>query len=973
MTLPKVLERLPIRLSARLGLICIGGVTLAFCLICAAVLLDARRDTTAQAATEARNIAQSVAQDVARNLELYDLSLQAVVQGLQFPGLAKLDPELRQLVLFNRATKAPYFSFINAIDETGAVIADSQSPTPNSKNWATRDYFIAQRNADRDQLFIGRPFSTDPGQTATIPISRRMTHPDGSFAGVVVGTLRLGYFRDLLSRLTVGPHATIELLRTDGMILMRLPFNADDIGRTLPQNALFFRAPGGGAVDGEDPMDHQRRRFLFERIDDLPLVVGVGLADADIYAAWRNKAEAIGGVVAVLAAINLLLLLVVRYALARRELGLAALRHGDAQRATLVAQREKAVAVAAQTAAVKTRFLATMSHELRTPLNSILGYAELLSIDGHLEPVQAARIAAMRSAGDHLRDVVNRMLDFSRVEAEDQPAPSVRTDLAALMEQCRAIVEPMAAAKGLMLTCSMAPAAPRDVLADAGSIRQILLNLLGNAVKFTEQGAVTLRITRGASGTRFVVTDTGMGVPAIQRDRLFQPYERLDADRIGVPGTGLGLAIAARLVARMRGRIGYEANPSGGSVFWLELPLPLAGTEASTERVARVTASTRPLRILVADDSAMNRDVAAAFLQAAGHTVVEAADGDAALRMVAAQAFDVVLMDLRMPVLDGVEATRHIRALPAPSGQTPIIAVTADVQEDHGAALRAAGFQAWLIKPIDHLSLLAAVATATAGLAPATAEWDPPPMGAPTGQRADTPLPGTPSPGTPLAGAAMPDTSMPGTSVPGTSVPGTRMRGTPLPDRPFPDRPVRDRPFADRPLTDRPLPDQPFPDRPVPAMTQSESIAPETAQRHLEIFEAQLVCLLDLLDNAPSDQSLDAFPAAFPGLSAGWHSDWPPGASPRSQPESFRDGSADLSDQVQRMDQAHRIAGDAGQLGFTALSDAARRYEAAWRRKDPEYPALAATLREAAASALEALRQRRDFRRRAAMSSAKLP
>ena len=553
---------------------CIGGVTLAFCLICAAVLLDARRDATAQAATEARNIAQSVAQDVARNLELYDLSLQAVVQGLQYPGLAKLDPELRQLILFNRATKAPYFSFINAIDETGAVIANSQSPTPRGGNWANRDYFIAQRSADRDRQFIGRPFFTGPGQPATITISRRMTHPDGSFAGVVVGTMRLAYFRDLLSRLTVGPHATIELLRADGMILMRLPFNADDIGRTLPQNALFFRAPGGGAVDGEDPTDHQRRRFLFERIDDLPLVVGVGLADADIYAAWRNKAEAIGGVVAVLAAINLLLLLVVRYALARRELGLAALRHGDAQRATLVAQREKAVAVAAQTAAVKTRFLATMSHELRTPLNSILGYAELLSIDGHLEPVQAARIAAMRSAGDHLRDVVNRMLDFSRVEAEDQPAPSVRTDLAALMEQCRAIVEPMAAAKGLTLTCSMAPAAPRDVLADAGSIRQILLNLLGNAVKFTEQGAVTLRITRGASGTRFVVTDTGIGVPAIQRDRLFQPYERLDADRIGVPGTGLGLAIAARLVARMRGRIGHEANPSGGSVFWAELPLP---------------------------------------------------------------------------------------------------------------------------------------------------------------------------------------------------------------------------------------------------------------------------------------------------------------------------------------------------------------------------------------------------------------
>ncbi|HEY3848669.1 MAG TPA: ATP-binding protein, partial [Acetobacteraceae bacterium] len=741
MTLPGALQRLRPHLTARLGLAGIGAVTLAFILICSVILFDGRRDATDQAATEARNIAATIAQEVARNLELYDLSLQAVVQGLQTPGLKTLDPELRQMILFDRAAKAPYFSFINALDEHGTVIADSQSPVPRGGNYATRDYFTAQRNDATDQLFIGRPFLTGPGQPATIPISRRLSHPDGSFAGVVVGTLRLAYFRDLFARLTLGPHATIELLRADGMILMRLPFAADDIGRTLPASAPFFGAPDGGQVGAEDSADHLRRRFLFQRIGILPLVVGVGLADADVYAAWRGKAWAIGAVVAALAAIDLLLLLVVRHALAQREIGLAALRHGNAQLTIVAAQRETAMAAAARTAAAKTRFLATMSHELRTPLNSILGYAELLSLDGTLEPVQAARLAAMRSAGDQLHDVVNRVLDFSRVEADAQPAHQEPTDLTALMGQCRAIAEPMAAAKGLLLTCAMAPDVPMHVMADAGSIRQVLLNLLGNAVKFTEHGMVTLLVTRGAEGIRFAVADTGIGVPRASQEKLFQPYERLDADRIGVPGTGLGLAIAARLVTRMGGRIGHADNPGGGSVFWMELPLRVAAAEQSHALATATAPPTRPLRVLIADDSAMNRDVAAAFLHAAGHTVAEAADGEAALHLVATETFDVVLMDLRMPVLNGVEATRHIRALPGRRGEIPIIAVTADVQEDHGAALRAAGFQAWLVKPIDQRSLLAAVAAAAAEFVATDAPSVAPPMGDPPMPVPDTVIP----------------------------------------------------------------------------------------------------------------------------------------------------------------------------------------------------------------------------------------
>lgn len=931
MTLPGALARLPPGRIARLGLACIGAVTLGFILVCGAVVLDARRTATAQAAADARNIAAGVAQEVARNLDLYDLSLEAVVQGLQFPGLKTLDPQLRQLILFGRAAKAPYFSVITAIEETGTVIAESGSVIPRSNDWAAHDYFTAQRDDARDLLFIGAPFVTQPGQPSSIPISRRMSHPDGSFAGVVVGTMPLAYFHDLFANLTLGPHATIELLRADGMILMRLPFAPADVGRTLPSNAPFFRAPDGGAVDADDPTDHQHRRFLFRRIGALPLVVGVGLADSDIYAAWRGKAEAIGGVVAALAAIDMLLLLVVRYALVRWENGLAALR-GDAEAATLAAQREKAVAAEVQALAVKTRFLAIMSHELRTPLNSIAGYAELLSLDGKLEPLQAARIAAMRSAGDHLRDVVNRVFDFSRVETDDRPAPTAPTDLAALMEQCRTIVEPIAAAKGVSLTCTVAPAVPLRVMADAGSIRQVLLNLLGNAIRSTDHGAVTLRITRGAGGTRFVVTDTGIGIPAVQRERQFQPHDRLDADRLSVLGAGLGLAIAARLVARMDGHIGHEDNPLGGSVFWVELPLHPVTAEQSVERATTFAPPSRPLRVLLADDSALNRDVAVAYLHTAGHEVVEAADGDEALRLVVDDMFDVILMDLHMPLIDGIEATRHIRALPGRRGETPIIAITADVQEDHGAALRAAGFQAWLIKPIDLMSLLAAVAAAGADSALVPS----PPVAASTG---DPPMP---APGTPSL--AMPIVALP---IPGMATP------------------------------DMPIAKMPIATVPTPTMTVQfpAGIAAATVEHHLETFASQLVSLLDLLDDGSGDWSADCSTGTSavsrPGLS-------PSGSSPGSPPKysssewSTRRTAVPSPDSA-RAELAHRIAGDGGQLGLTALSAAARRYEVAWHAGDTQVPELAAALRDMAGNALKALRQRRDFMRRAAIGSAKLP
>jgi CheY-like chemotaxis protein/HPt (histidine-containing phosphotransfer) domain-containing protein len=436
-------------------------------------------------------------------------------------------------------------------------------------------------------------------------------------------------------------------------------------------------------------------------------------------------------------------------------------------------------------------------------------------------------------------------------------------------------------------------------------------------------------------------------VPAEQRSKLFQPYERLDADRIGVPGTGLGLAIAARLVALLGGRIGHDDNPAGGSVFWIELPL--RATTAPPPPAAPIAPAppTRSLRILLADDSAMNRDVAAAFLHAAGHTVVEATDGEAALRLVAAEAFDVVLMDLRMPLLDGIEATQHIRALPGQHGQTPIVAVTAEVQEDGGAALRAAGFQACLLKPIDQMSLLAAVALATAGRPSATGEHPSAVCGHPSAMTAAPATFGLLTPTPPISFPDAPASAMPALPLPASPVPTSRV------------------PIAPCPVS--------APQPPDITARLPEGIASATVEGHLEMFATQLVSLLEQLDNTTE--------AASPGGGAAGS----PDPSERWMPGSRSDAAADCSDRSSlvrsaaphprpaQVDLAHRIAGDGGQLGFMALSAAARRYEAAWHQDLTHLPQAAAALRDMAENALQALGQRRDFMRRAAMSSAKLP
>ena len=452
----------------------------------------------------------------------------------------------------------------------------------------------------------------------------------------------------------------------------------------------------------------------------------------------------------------------------QRELAAAAKTNAHLNR--LSRHLAKARDRAEQASQAKSRFLAGMSHELRTPLNGILGYAQLLHMEGELNPLQHSRVDAMLQAGKHLLQMITRVLDLSEIEAEHVTLQAAPLDARALAEACLDCIRPAAEAKGLALSVVATPDPLPEVVADAMRLRQILLNLLGNAAKFTAQGSITLRLRPNADGSvlRIEVADTGAGVPAEQRARLFQDFGRLDTEATRMAeGAGLGLALSARLASLMGGRLEHEDNPGGGSVFWLELPVrdpALPAPAAEGQDALATLASTRPLRVLVVDDVAMNRDIAGSFLRAAGHEAFHADSGAAAIAAVAATAFDVVLMDVRMPGMDGLQATRRIRALDDGRGQVPIIALTAQAFTDQVEACRAAGMDSHLSKPFEMDALLAAVTTAARHQPAPNVSYNNSPPGPDAAAPAAhpdppdlDPLPADPLPGNPLpAGPASP-------------------------------------------------------------------------------------------------------------------------------------------------------------------------------------------------------------------------
>jgi signal transduction histidine kinase/CheY-like chemotaxis protein len=366
--------------------------------------------------------------------------------------------------------------------------------------------------------------------------------------------------------------------------------------------------------------------------------------------------------------------------------------------------------------AAKTEFLASMSHEIRTPLNGILGYTDLLLDDKALSLDQRRQLERIQSAGSALLTVVNDILDFSKIEAgqvdlEPQPfAP------AALIDNAGSIVKAQADRKQLVMRFEVARDLPARVVGDQDRLRQVLLNLLNNAVKFTPKGEVVLQVecarrTDDSCDLRFSVTDTGIGISREKQDRLFQRFSQIDGSiRREFGGTGLGLAISKRLVELMGGRIGVESAAGQGSTFWFTVSLPVAEQGGQTGAIGRPKLpSGSRARLLLVEDNEINQEIACAVLKAAGHDVDVVTDGAEAILAVQAKTYDLVLMDVQMPGMDGITATQHIRALQHPAHRLPIVAMTANVLPQQVKQFRAAGMDDHIGKPFKRDELYAAV------------------------------------------------------------------------------------------------------------------------------------------------------------------------------------------------------------------------------------------------------------------------
>ncbi len=368
----------------------------------------------------------------------------------------------------------------------------------------------------------------------------------------------------------------------------------------------------------------------------------------------------------------------------------------------------------------KGEFLAMMSHEIRTPLNGALGFAELLAATP-LDARQTEFLQTIRESGSNLLHVLNDILDYSKIEFgklsfDSQPA-SLRELVASATETFRA----KAAAKQLNLICKVAPDAPAIVIVDALRLRQVLTNLISNAVKFTPAGTVQVRVDpipdaappAGRASLRFSVIDSGIGIVQQDLPRLFEPFEQLDlsmARRFG--GTGLGLAIVHRLVEMMGGKISATSQPDQGTIFTVDLTIPIQSQldSAATSPGPPPAHEGHPLSILLVDDHAVNRRLARLMLQRLGHLPCEAASGEEAVELASRTNYDVIFMDIQMPGMDGYEAARRIRKF---SPLTRIVALTAHALPSDRKRSAESGMQAHLTKPVHSDDLRAVLAECT--------------------------------------------------------------------------------------------------------------------------------------------------------------------------------------------------------------------------------------------------------------------
>jgi signal transduction histidine kinase/ActR/RegA family two-component response regulator len=681
----------------------------------ALVLWRSREDSLHTWERTLSHFSATVAEHASQSFRSADFVLDRVVERVEsehLQGDAQLrrvfgTPEMHEL-LRERADDTPLLDALFLVAMDGTMINAARVFPSTHLNLADRDYFRAHRADLALERYISEPQLSRSNGRWNIFVARKIHTPDGRLLALAVVGLQVGYFERFYGGIQLGEtEGAALLLRGDGVLLARHPPNAQLLGRSYLHSPALRALSEAMARGGQsatvrtrasrlsNPSDTQPRLSAAHAVTGFPLVVSVTATEGLLLRDWRHTAWFIGVSTLVLDALVAALVLWIYRLLRRRR---AALRQLDAARAAAEAASR-----------VKSQFLANMSHEIRTPLHGMLGMARQL-LAAPLPSAQMQQAQVIERSGRLLLGVIDDVLDFSRIEAGRMELEQLPFDLAHLARDCIALYQTQAQAKGLALQLDMAPqaeaAAHGPVLGDPLRLSQVLNNLLSNAIKFTPAGSVVLRVGIASDARwRLAVVDTGIGLDAAERQRIFQPFMQSDSSttrRFG--GSGLGLAIARSLVQLQGGELGVQSRPGQGSEFWFTVALPPAPAAAPVPATARGReAGLAGRHVLVAEDNEVNMELACAILGALDMRVHRAGDGVQAVEAFEKSRPDVVLMDMHMPVLDGLGAARCIRTLEAESGlpRTPILALTASALADDRRLCLEAGMDDVLVKPFD--------------------------------------------------------------------------------------------------------------------------------------------------------------------------------------------------------------------------------------------------------------------------------